>query len=545
MTQLTDHLNFLFKDGSGYVYAPIKKKDGTWIQKFFNYPLERSALVNWITAESLESDTYLSPVFFKEKKVSKEAVASSNVVWVEVDGQHKIDWKDIPKPNLIVQTSNINHIHCYWRIPPTPIEAVEELNRRLTYFLEADSSGWDITQVLRPPDTVNYKHNLPVHLVNYDPLVIHDLAVFDTAPPISKAPESFKYESLLEVKEVIRDNKLDPYLQNRILSELVLHPFRSEFLMRTGYLLAEAELDPLEIVSCLYHIDSRIKKFVGREDQLKRLGEIASIACFKIEKELYIGVYSPQDILTHTLELEWIIPGLLHSTGQLIVTGAPGVGKTQFCFDLAYHLATGTQILDRVLSRAFKVAFLSLEMDVTELKYIFKAHAVEFKDEKWNQNLHVISPDIDFVLNSFEKIIKELKPDVVFIDSISELATEDLKESEARAIMRWLKKLRKTHNLALILVHHNRKASDSNKKPKSLSDLYGSFIFAKVTETVLGLWQEDGRELMELDTLKARFGKKQSFRLKRTENLTFIMEANFNVSITGPDTSSAKVLGLI
>jgi hypothetical protein len=34
----------------------------------------------------------------------------------------------------------------------------EELNQRLTYALGSDVSGWDLTQVLRVPGTLNYKY---------------------------------------------------------------------------------------------------------------------------------------------------------------------------------------------------------------------------------------------------------------------------------------------------------------------------------------------------------------------------------------------------
>jgi nucleoside-triphosphatase THEP1 len=518
MTALTDHIDFLFRQDKGYVYAPIKKPDQSWKQQFFAWPTERSELVDWIITNSLENDVYLSPSIYREKKATKEFVDHANVCWIEFDGQEEIKWGKISEPNVIIQTSNSNHLHCYWQIEPISGDTLEDLNRRLTYYLGADTSGYDITQVLRPPSTINYKHDVPVQLVKFDATTIHLTQAFDAAPALDKPVETYTYNSLLQISSI----KLDPQLLNKVTKEVVKHPHRSEFLMATGYLLAEAGLSGLEIVSCLYEIDARIKKFVGREDQLRRLSEIASIALFKVERASYISVYSPHDIISHTTELVWVIPNLLHSTGMLILSGQPGVGKTQLTFDWAYRLAAGLPVLGLEIARPQKVAFLSLEMDVVELKYIFKHQAVEFKQHGlWNTNLFVISPDIDSDMRAFEKTLIKINPDVLIIDSISELATGDMTESEAKTIMSWMKKIRKMYEIAIIAIHHNRKASDTNKKPRKLGDLYGSFVFAKNSETVVSLWHEEGRTGLELDILKARFSERKTINLIRTPHLTF------------------------
>jgi len=521
VSNLTDHLEFLFKNDSGYVYSPVKKADGNWVPRFFNWPLEATALADYLVTESASSDVYLSPVIYKEKRIANDAISHSNVVWIEFDGKRELKWTEIPEPDAIIQTSSSTHLHCFWRTDQLNVETLEDINRRLTYYLEADSSGWDAVQVLRVPDTMNYKHNITTKLIKLK-AQIHPVSDFDKAPVLEKAPEVFTFDNILEVDTVLRTNTLSPALMKQVKSEIVLHPYRSEFLMKMGYELAEAGLDPLEIVSCLYYIDCRIKKFVGRSDQLKRLSEIASRATFKAEQDTYLSVYSPADILSHTNNLEWIIPGWLHNTGFMIVSGQPGVGKTQFCFDFSYRLATGKVILGKEISRPYKVLFFSLEMDVPELQYIFKHQSKEFLETAlWNTNLSIVSPDWDSGMQSFEKTLQEINPDILIIDSISELATDDLKESEAREILRWIKKIRKANNVAVIAIHHNRKASDGNKKPRKLSDLYGSYLFAKSTDTVLSLWQEEGRELLDMDSLKTRFGKDVSFKLRRSENLVF------------------------
>lgn len=531
MGDLTNHIDFLFGKDKGYIYSPIKRKTGEWIPKWFSYPLERGNLIDWITIESRESDVYLSPGLWKEKKITPESIDHYNVAWIEFDGQEQPKWKDVPEPDYIVQTSTTTHQHCYWKLeePITNAETIENINRRLTYYLEADSSGWDYQQVLRPPETVNYKHNVPTKQVKLVEKV-HRLSAFDAAPEIAKPIPVFTYDSLLTVEEVLKAHQLPLKLQKRIKDEIVVHPHRSEFLMATGHFLAEAGLEPIEIVTCLYHIDCRIKKFVGREDQLRRLSEIASIAVFKVQRALYASVYKPFEIITNKSELNWVWNKFMHETSMSILTGQPGVGKTQLALDWSYRWASGLPVLGFEIQHPLRVAILSLEMDVIELQYIYKHHSLGFQNhELWNQNCFIIAPDIEGDLRSTTKTLQDIKPNILIIDSISELATEDLaSESEAREVMKWMKYTRKSLNLAIMAIHHNRKASDANKKPRKLSDLYGSYLFAKATDTVFSLWKEEGRDFEELDTLKCRYDRPYSFNLERSPHLTFEMKVEKN-----------------
>ncbi len=527
--ELRKFLKFLYEADTGYVYSPLKRKTGEWEQRFFQWPSEVQALEAWIDTSSLEGNVYVAPGLFSEKKATKDSFKHSNVAWVEFDGATKIDFKDIPNPDVIVQTSSETHTHCYWKIRPANGETVENVNRRLTYYFRADNSGWDCTQVLRPPGTLNHKYSKPLEtkLIKFKPsLIKRDFATFDLAPEIEKPPLIIKYEDLAEASELVAKLKLPEDLIKMVMREMAVPPNRSTFLMRLGYLLASHGVDELDTVSLLYHADSRIKKFVGRSDQLMRLAEIASIAQLEVSKELHVEGYSPSEIIKHELELQWRIDGWLHSYGILILTGQPGVGKTQFAMDLAHKLGTGDSVLGKSKKAPVKVAVLSLEMDIIEIKYIFVAQNKVFgKDENaslWNDNVKVFAPEEDSSgFGAYEKILKEFRPEILIIDSLSELASDDLKESEARSIMRWLKRMSREYECGIIIIHHNRKASDGNKKPRKLGDLYGSYIFAKTVSTVVSLWHEDAKEYIEVDDLKVRFGEKKSIKVKRTEHLTF------------------------
>ncbi|HEX5848237.1 MAG TPA: DNA-primase RepB domain-containing protein, partial [Rubrobacter sp.] len=85
----------------------------------------------------------------------KENAAPVVALWADADGPIP---PGAPEPTAIVQTSP-GHAHLFWRLrsPVAPREA-EELNRRLLAKVGADRSGWDLSQLLRPPGTLNRKY---------------------------------------------------------------------------------------------------------------------------------------------------------------------------------------------------------------------------------------------------------------------------------------------------------------------------------------------------------------------------------------------------
>ena len=507
MEELEQFTNLVFGDQKGYVYSPIK--NDTWIPRFFVWPEERTELHDWILTNSLTADVYLSPVVYKERRAVKSSVKSSQVCWVEFDGDQPIALTPELEPSALVQTSSDTHAHVYWKIDPTDVSTLEDVNRRLAFFFKADSSGWDATQLLRPPGTLNHKYQspLPVQL-SYWHESHFPIGVFDVAPAVEVPPKTLTQSELLNPKPLLL--KLPIVLKRMIREGSAPVGKRSSFLSKIALSLAEEGLSLPEIVSLLHHADQRILKFVGRTDEFERLSNLAAFALHKVDVETEIISYTLDDILNHVETLDWIIPGWLHTSGFLIITSAPGVGKTQLALQLGVTLLSGSEFLSKPLTKnkVTSVLFLSLEMDVRQIKYVLDSQSKEWNPDLVKSRMRII--DESGPLITYENLIDKFQPQIVVIDSLSELIDggEDANQA-AILVTRWITKIRRRYNLAVIAIHHNRKANESNKKPKKLSDLYGSFHFGRVVETVLTLW-EDVRGI-ELSAIKTRFGKKDEF----------------------------------
>lgn len=518
MEDLNRFTNLLFGDLQGLVYSPAK--GDTWTQKFFEWPKEALQLHDWIMACSHDSDVYLSPVLYKERQAVKSAIKYSQVVWVEFDGDTEIDFRDVPIPSAIVQTSSSTHLHAYWKTDELNVQTLEDINRRLTLYLRADSSGWDATQLLRPPDTWNHKYtpSLPVktsHFVS-NPTPV---GAFQVAPRVVAPTPVLEHQNLLSAKKVLLAHLLSPSLRKKINEEVAPVGSRSSFLARIALELAEEGLFHQEITSILHHVDERVGKFALRTDRLERLSSLAEFALLKVNTEDETVVYDFQQILDHTESLDWILEGWLHTSGFLIITGAPSVGKTQLCLQFAVDLTSKQQFLGKkILGKDISVLILSLEMDFRQIKFVLLSQSEQWDPSFDKTKIQVV--DENGGLTGFETLIEKYQPSVVIIDSLSELLEEGPKADEqAKAVMRWIRKVRRRYNCAIVAIHHNRKATEGNKKPNKLSDLYGSFHFARVVETILCLWDEGQR--LELSTIKTRFGPKDKFYIRRNQYLNY------------------------
>jgi hypothetical protein len=336
LTELETFLDLLYVGQSGWVYSPIKPKGTTeWIPEFFNWPGDRSKLIGWITANAHGADVYLAPALFREKRAKKEFVLGAQVVWCEFDGITKDVLGSLPKPAAIVESSSSDHLHVYWRIPFQNGQVVEGINRRLTYALEADSSGWDSTQVLRPPGTVNYKYEPPrkTTLLSHNVLAEQlDPIYFDKFPEPPLYIHIEDIEGLPSLEKVLSSHSIPKKALNLFTTTGVDKGLRSVHLMQTGYEFAKIGLNHLELMTILLAVDDRIEKFVGRQDRLIRLSEVASIAIGKYGMAQKIHSYSPLELMALDIEFESHWSKYIPTTGNLMITGAPGVGKSQLAF---------------------------------------------------------------------------------------------------------------------------------------------------------------------------------------------------------------------
>lgn len=541
-------LNYLYDGSDGYVYSPTKSIEGVFTQHFFEWPGEGKELYNHIAKSTSDIEVYVAPAIFSAPDATKANFKSTKTVWTEFDGELPGDL-NIPRPTLRIRSSSDTHEHWYWALsePEYDANVVETINRSITYSLGADSSSWDINQVLRPPQTMNHKRHKITKLLELTSTLI-DTSEFDeirnSAPVVLPVVQDgvvpdimdviLKYPFPMEFQILFRSNPEAPSEANGFQG------LRSKALMNLAYSCAEVGLTDVEIYSVLRNADDRWGKFKDRTDRPRRLTDIIAHARIKHPTVLQVNddnleAFGWTDLLNSDIHIEWAIKGLLAKKGYMLWTGKSGVGKTQVSLRMAMNLVLGTAWLGFKVERKFKILFLSLEMAHEEIKEFIIEMSNGLTDEQHkelNENLIIIprGEPLAFDKPAGQAIVNDLldryKPDGLMVDSAGSAISGDISaEGPVKAAMEYNDQIRQKYGCFTWWIHHQRKGQAENKKPTKLEDVYGNqYIYNRATSVVV-LWP--GKDLIEVTELKKRLAAlAPTYNIRRLPNLDFIRMSN-------------------
>jgi len=141
---------------------------------YFDYPrhLERARARAQCEAAERREVYHCAHLLTARRRV-KENAAPLSALYVDGDGAKP--GPETPSPTAIVESSPGREQY-YWRLShPVAPEVGEMLNRRLAYGMGADKSGWDLTQLLRPPGAHNHKYpDAPLVVLSEMTNEVHD-----------------------------------------------------------------------------------------------------------------------------------------------------------------------------------------------------------------------------------------------------------------------------------------------------------------------------------------------------------------------------------
>jgi hypothetical protein len=153
----------LFGGVRGYqaIFSGQRTEDGRLEDaesRYFEYPSGASEALQYAGEQAEKGrDVYHCSHLLTGKRRIKENASEVYTLWGELDGA------GVPngelKPTAVIESSP-GRFHIYWRLSDAiPPEIAENLNRRLAREIGADPSGFDLSQLLRVPGTINYKYD--------------------------------------------------------------------------------------------------------------------------------------------------------------------------------------------------------------------------------------------------------------------------------------------------------------------------------------------------------------------------------------------------
>lgn len=541
---IEEFCDFLYGVETGFVYVPTKDPDSaSWFETWFNWPKQRSQVINHVQSMAQTREVYISPVIWEKPELNATYVRGASVVWAEFDGKipdsKTLNEKGSPTPTLRIKSSTGGHEHWYWKLNKfsTDLKTLQDTNKALAYSLGADPSGWDIEQVLRPVGTINHKRNgLPVGLIS-NSMKFHSLHDFSELPPVENIITESDFSNTSIPKSDIVLLKY-AWLPSEI--ELIRSPAyegqRSSMLTKLGYICCEKGLDNAEVYSILSWVDERWGKFSKRTNKrqcyIRLIDYVRQKHPYKSEETkepLEEGEfkYRIQGFMTHfknTDRVEWIIPGLLHNSASLFFVGKASSLKTALATELGINLALQRSILSwqNQAERPLKLMMWSLEMsgpEVVERQEVIVKRHTEEELKQLEQNFLIYSdpePMRLFIPDEaarFKEAVLDNKPDGIILDSASMAFSPNMSDEEqVKKSTRFLQGLRHQHNFFSITIHHPRKDLNGVKTQRmSLSDLFGSQAMENSATTVIGIQKHEKKpdepQKLDLLHLKTRFSE--------------------------------------
>jgi hypothetical protein len=332
----------------------------------FLWPRDRDLVVDHILSHT-EDDVYWCPSLFEKKRRQLEFAMDEHALWADLDTVDPRGIEDYP-PTIAWQTSP-GRYQALWIVRGGDIQGASwpgRENQALTYYLDADPSGWDSTQLLRLPGWPNYK---PEYRAEYGKAPKGELLwatgrtyLPDEFNDLPDVPAAGQIAQVLE-DEVDRVDRHEVWGRVRLkvskeVRELVSTREavgdRSDKLWQIERDLADAGCSVAEIVSVVR--ETVWNKFRGRADELRRLVTEASKAVAQRPEKVKANLEEERalkppptnlfELVRHITVPKWLVKGVLSEGACGFIAGQPKSFKSWCGFDLALSVATGMDFLD-------------------------------------------------------------------------------------------------------------------------------------------------------------------------------------------------------
>lgn len=540
-------LTTLFSDREGYVYVPTKNpKTGFWQEYYFPWPLKKKQIVTHLLTHTKDHDCYVSPSLFKAPNAKKQAWQGTNFVWCEFDGNApKNPPNGIPAPAIRIQSSKQGHEHWYWRLDSfeTDHKVIEGLSKRLAYTLDADKSGWDCTQVLRPPGTLHKSSGKRVRL-----LVSSDATVgYEEFTNLVEVTEGTFNLNLDEGKAVnLEEVKLKykwPADAVDLFNKTVEEGYRSNALSLLGFYCLEMGMTNEETFAVLSDAAKRWGKYKNHTHPQKQISDLIQYCHTQLNlkrakdtfDDTVVFFEKAKDFVQADYKVEWIFEDFMQYPPMAVIGSLPGVGKSTMAMRLGAHLCLGTKFLkwENKAKKKFNVGYVSLEMDPRECLQYVKEIYMSLDEEQaaeFGERFHIFPLGYDLPLDTVEwqqKLldkVDENEIDFLIIDSISAATTSS--EDSVDKFFQWIRKdLKAGRDIGVLLIHHFRKTVNGEGKERkpTISDLYGGLSVSRLATSAWGLHECDNGQI-EMIHFKGRMAPKwHDFKITRGPGLVYTL----------------------
>lgn len=472
------------KEGD-YVFMSFKKgskgdKGYKWVDECYQWS-EFGSVLPWVSKMVKDYqgwDVYFCPTPFTKPKRQSQHVKPTNLLWSDIDDGDP----DLLSPSVLWKSGSKGHTQGIWFLNKTisPIKTAQ-LNKGIAGFLGADPSGYDLSQVLRLPGTINYKTKVgrPVELVHWTEAKLN---YSDVVKYADKSASISEYENH-KVPPKLDRNLLLKRLNRRLKSKLEIDDCEDRSTQLFGLIpaIVNAGFTAEEIFWLLkgtylgrhYKSDSKMIDDIHRTiKKTKANFKVKSKAKAKKEKTEDDGFESVASLVARDIPPpQWLVKGWLEFGPPAMVAGQAKAGKSTLLRELAVAVASGKPFMNNTsfeVHRPGTVLFIQEEDSEGKVRddiiQVLKAKGCDNNIPLYFMNMKGFKFDEEN-MEKIEAAIEKYKPKLVIFDCLYRMieSGELNNADDMRAIQDWLSTLSSEYETTPLLAHHYGKTKESDR----------------------------------------------------------------------------------
>jgi hypothetical protein len=477
------------KQPGKYFVLCTKSQGGKWREHWFN--TEQFGELNEFIKDNQDRDVYFCPHGFNRKTRQREYAVPPKVLWADLDAAAPHSMR--PKPTIAIESSPGRYVGLW--IVDKPV--TDDINRQLTYTVGADKGGWDFTQVLRVPGTVNYKYKShPKTRLLWDDGPIWKLEdIIRYLPDHRKTDidEGVQGADLLAADVYSKYERSMPrWVRKELVSGRVTPGKRSDMIWKLEHAMLEVGMTKDEAFVLIKA--SPWNKFKGRRDEDKQLQrEINKVIHERLDANVRTDDMNGYQFLSKPIaeieeeDVDWIWYPYLARGEITIVEGDPGVGKSFLTQAISAHICDRKKLPSERFTRRVQgpVAYFDIEnRSSTVTKPRLNDMGLTPEGAKlFFQEEEPFSIDDEEKFQEVLDAIDRLKPVMVVFDTLNTYigVADTYKSSESQQAFNNFRLIASRFNCAVVVLRHLTKSTKDN----ALYRGQGSIAFAGVARIVI------------------------------------------------------------
>lgn len=478
-----------------YFFLCTKTRSGKWAE----HPFKRSQFgdLRQFIEDYRDREIYFCPHGFSKPKRLKPYAVMPNLLWADLDEADPRDMKI--KPSIALESSPGRYVGLW--VTDGPV--TEELNRRLSYSVGADNSGWDLTQVLRVPGTTNHKyHSMPRVRTLWQDGDTYKVSWLEKQVPKEATTEREDSNEESDAAAIFKkwERKLPPWLRRELLNGKPVEGKRSEMFWKISQTLIETGVSTEEAFVLLKA--SPWNKFAGRRNEDEQIDRELDKAinhhmpsgrrkALRESRDNEDGdkrrlIFRPMSEVEEA-DIEWMWEPYFAKGELTILEGDPGLGKSYLMEMVSLSFADNRKLPtdDPNLKHRFsgKTLYFDMENSADSVtKKRLRMNGIE-NESSFVQCEEPFSIDDDDAMDEVYEYIEKEKPSLVVFDTLNTYIgkADAFKGHEAQQAIGEFREIARRFHICVVVLRHLTKGG----KERALYRGQGSISFTGMARVVI------------------------------------------------------------